>query len=159
MPAALMTTDHATTSWKWQKSRKRRNCQERIRLMECHLCQNFQTYSVLPSSYCELFGACAFDENTGQLQSPSDVYVVTPQDSSYWCPISIWAVLRGMNTLLGKVTLSKLFVPFCWGFYSKGKNWLPLGANSFLLEQTPFQMEFDMQKSKQQAPWEQMHSL
>ena len=33
----------------------------------------------------------------------------------------------------------------------KGKNWLPLGANSFLSEQTLFQKESGMQESKQEV--------
>ena len=33
----------------------------------------------------------------------------------------------------------------------KGKNLLPVGANSFLLEKTPFQKVLDMQESKQEV--------
>ena len=49
------------------------------------------------------------------------------------------AHLSGMDTLSGEATLSKLFcLPSGKGSSLKGKNLLPGGANSFLLEYTPF---------------------
>ena len=45
-----------------------------------------------------------------------------------------------MDIFTGEVTLSKLFcLPSEKGSAVKAKNLLSLGANSFLLEQTPFQ--------------------
>ena len=45
--------------------------------------------------------------------------------------------LRFFDTLSGEATLSKLIrFPFNKGSTLKGKNFLPLGTNSFLLERT-----------------------
>ena len=54
-----------------------------------------------------------------------------------------------MDTLSREKTLSKQFyLPSEKGSTLKGKNLLPLGANSFLLEQTPFQKGYGKQESK-----------
>ena len=64
--------------------------------------------------------------------------------------IKSYISLRGMDTLSGVATLSKLFcLPSEKGSTLKGKNLLPLGANSFLLEYTPFQKGLSVQVSKQ----------
>ena len=50
------------------------------------------------------------------------------------------------------VTLSKLFCLFSEkGSTLKGKNLLPMGVNYFLLEWTPFQKGFVVQKCKKEA--------
>ena len=47
-------------------------------------------------------------------------------------------ILSGMDTLSGEATLWTMSLPpFLKGSTLKGKNLLPLGVNSFLLEQTP----------------------
>ena len=48
-------------------------------------------------------------------------------------------ILRGMDTFSRETTFKATL---------KGKNFLPLGANSFLLEKTPFQKVFVVQESK-----------
>ena len=53
------------------------------------------------------------------------------------------SVFRGMDTFSGETTLSTFFcLLFKKGFTLKGKNLLPLGANSLLLEWNPFQKGF-----------------
>ena len=57
--------------------------------------------------------------------------------------------LGGIDTLSGVAILSKLFcLPSEKGSTLTGKNLLPMGANSFLLEWTPFQKGFGVQESK-----------
>ena len=60
--------------------------------------------------------------------------------------------LKGNDTCSRETTLLKLFW-FLSGKVSalKGKNLLPLGANSFLVEQTPFQKGLDVKKRKQEV--------
>ena len=48
-------------------------------------------------------------------------------------------VIRRTVTLLGEATLSNGFAFLLRGPSSKGKNLLPLGVNSFLLEKIPFE--------------------
>ena len=70
-----------------------------------------------------------------------------------YCPdtlILLQPCIRRIDTLSREITLSKLF----WllsekGFTLKGKNLLPLGANSFLLKYTPFQKGLGAQESNQ----------
>ena len=50
-----------------------------------------------------------------------------------------------------------ILLPFGKGSTLNGKNWLPIGANSFLLELTPFRKEFFVQESKLEAT--KAHSL
>ena len=58
--------------------------------------------------------------------------------------------LRGMDTLSMAATLLKSFwLSSINGSTLKGKNLLPLGANSFLLEETHFLKELDVQGSKE----------
>ena len=53
---------------------------------------------------------------------------------------------KGMDTLSGKATQLDLSgIPSEKVSTLKGKNLLPLGANSSLLENTPFQKEFEVQ--------------
>ena len=59
--------------------------------------------------------------------------------------------LRGIDILSGELILSKRFVRSEKGATLKEKNLLPLGANSFLLEQTPFQKELDVPELKQEV--------
>ena len=47
-----------------------------------------------------------------------------------------------MDTLSGVTTIKIVLFPFCKGVNSKGKTLLPLGANSFLLDLTPFRRGF-----------------
>ena len=57
-----------------------------------------------------------------------------------------------MNTLSRETTLSKLILlPSEKGSSLKGKNLLPLGANSILLEKTSFQKRICVQESKPEA--------
>ena len=54
-----------------------------------------------------------------------------------------------MDSLSKKAALSKLFLsPSGKGSTLKGKNFLPVGANSFLLESTPFQKGNSAEESK-----------
>ena len=54
--------------------------------------------------------------------------------------------VKGMDTLSGKATqLDLSAIPSEKVSTLKGKNLLPLGANSSLLENTPFQKEFEVQ--------------
>ena len=53
-----------------------------------------------------------------------------------------------MDTHSGKATLSKLFCLFETRSTLKGKNLLPRGANSFLLELTSFQKGLCVPKNK-----------
>ena len=56
--------------------------------------------------------------------------------------------IKWTDTLWGEVTLSKLFsFPYEKESTLKEKNLLPLGANSFLLEWTPFQKGLGMRKA------------
>ena len=48
-------------------------------------------------------------------------------------------IVKRADTLLEEVILQKILFSFQKGVALKGKNLLPVGANSFLLEQTPFQ--------------------
>ena len=56
-----------------------------------------------------------------------------------------------MITLSREVTVFIYFIPFRKGVYSNGKNLLPWGANSFLLEQTPFQKGLGVLGGKQEV--------
>ena len=59
-------------------------------------------------------------------------------------------MLSGMVTLSGEIILSRLLcLPSEKGFSLKGNNLLPLGANYFLLEETPYQRGFGHRESKQ----------
>ena len=56
--------------------------------------------------------------------------------------------LRGVNTLSGEATQSNCFcLPSEKGSALNGKNLLPMGANSFPLEQIPFQKGPSIQES------------
>ena len=56
-----------------------------------------------------------------------------------------------MDIRPGEATLSNLFSPPSEkGSALKGKNLLPKGANSFFLEQTPFQKGLGVKESKQE---------
>ena len=61
--------------------------------------------------------------------------------------------LRGIDTLSGETALTKCFfyLPSEMGSTLKGKNLLPLGANSFLVEESPFQKGFVVQTNKQEV--------
>ena len=67
------------------------------------------------------------------------------------------ALFKGIDPFSGVVPLPKQFsLPSEKDCALKGKNLLPvgansLGANSFLLEQTPFQKETDVHESKQEV--------
>ena len=52
--------------------------------------------------------------------------------------------LRGIGTLSGGGTSLNFFLSYRKGSTLKGKNLLPREANSFLLEQTPFQNEANL---------------
>ena len=62
------------------------------------------------------------------------------------------ALFKGIDPFSGVVPLPKQFsLPSEKDCALKGKNLLPVGANSFLLEQTPFQKETDVHESKQEV--------
>ena len=61
-------------------------------------------------------------------------------------------MLNSIDTLIREATLSNCFcLPSEMGSTLKGKNLLPLGPDSFLLEQTPFWKGLRVQKSKQEV--------
>ena len=60
--------------------------------------------------------------------------------------------LKESDNFSVEMTLSNMVcLPPEKGSTLKGKNVPPLGANSFLLEQTPFQKEFDVHESNQEV--------
>ena len=60
--------------------------------------------------------------------------------------------LRGTDTPLGEVTLSCCScVSSVKGSTLKGKNLLPIGANSFFLKLIPFQKRIDILECKQEV--------
>ena len=78
----------------------------------------------------------------------------TYPSSTYSLLVLIFNLLtsRGMDTLSGEVTLSKVFcLPSEKGSTLKGKNLLPVGANSFLLELIPFQKGFNLLEHKEEV--------
>ena len=54
-----------------------------------------------------------------------------------------------MDSFKGDNSIKIVLLPSIKGSTLKGKNLLPRGANSFLLEETPFQKGLGVQESKQ----------
>ena len=100
---------------------------------------------------CAGWSESSLGENARSIFSDVEVHIFTEQfDSCFsWIKANRYTVKGGNSVKIG-------LVPFWKGVCSKrkefqGKNLLPLGANSFLLEQTSFQKGLGMQASKKEV--------